>query len=847
MIVAAGAVGSRLLFHDAAESCIRNGHRFELEGLLAEAEEEYVRAIGCNPSKGRAWAGIARMRWRTGRPAGAEQAYLKALELPGDGREEALIGLEWVMLAESRLTDLEKLAEHARSLRKSDVAREIAARWLEAGAREKLLEAESLLARDGLLRHGPGGPAELRAQAEKLPEQGPARAELEGFLSDAADLAERAHGEAARIKGPRGSLLQAELKVLQGKEQAAKGIAEELVTARDDRIAAAAMLMLARMAKHDGNADEALKWVGEAHARDPANAAARLELKSVRLVMRSFESAMFDIDPSHEAAGRRRTPGDYTEGLLELLKGNYSGAIAKLANAVRHYPQWLQARMSLATAYLRAGKKTQALVEFAAIAKQEPRLISPHLAMARIFLETGPLFEAFEHAHVVLSLEPRNPQALEILARAYIRSDRLTEAVVTFEKRIEAGRAYDPSLGRMLHSFEDVAEKDESLFNVNAIGMIHLARGDFDAAWRQFDRMRAIWPTAVLTDYQQARFLVQRGEHERAAKLLTRATEGLKWILERSFADSHGVVVGRLTDEQRAAALRTTPVMADLLAQLGKIALDTKDYRAALDYSNRALNCNEMHVRAALQAAEAHHIFAREHLQPVPEAIKKLTAALADPATRKLKEQRRKLLRKEQLSDKEKEEFRRLTQQVWWAREQQYAILTRCCEYAGGDLGRKPAGMGSAGPVFSAFYSALSGVHFADVELGSGASVLQRILAIERMHPLLFKTAAAVYTEYANIWTLGGRAQQLLAKEMTALHEDLKADRVRLVDKKRENGLTKEEKKTFDDLTAQTNLLVGALIRLQTQLDRARHHSRRYAELADEHRQAYLDLTAAGD
>jgi len=292
---------------------------------------------------------------------------------------------------------------------------------------------------------------------------------------------------------------------------------------------------------------------------------------------------------------------------------------------------------------------------------------------------------------------------------------------------------------------------------------------------------------------------------------------------------------------------REQEVEADLLAQLGKIALDTKDYRAALDYSNRALNCNEMHVRAALQAAEAHHIFAREHLQPVPEAIKKLTAALADPATRKLKEQRRKLLRKEQLSDKEKEEFRRLTQQVWWAREQQYAILTRCCEYAGGDLGRKPAGMGSAGPVFSAFYSALSGVHFADVELGSGASVLQRILAIERMHPLLFKTAAAVYTEYANIWTLGGRAQQLLAKEMTALHEDLKADRVRLVDKKRENGLTKEEKKTFDDLTAQTNLLVGALIRLQTQLDRARHHSRRYAELADEHRQAYLDLTAAGD
>ena len=869
--------GVRMFQSPPAQMYLRNGLKLEREGLLPRAEEEYTRAVGCDSAMGQAWLGLARTRSRGGRFKTAEDAYRKALELLSEDRDEALLGLGWLLLLESRTADLDELAERARALGEPHVASEFAVRLLLVRIRKKTLDCENMLVRHNCLGSGGVGLAALRKRAESLPEDNPGRAELARLISDADELARRASTEAGLIGSRRGRLLQAELHLIRGNVTAAKEIAEEL-SHGGDKTAASAMLMLARMATESGNADEALNWVGEALTIDATNVAARFELKRVQPAMGSFESAMFDIDLEADAAVARRAPGDYTEGMLDLLKGNYAAAIAKLGNAVRRHPEWLQARMSLASAYNRAGNKTQALVEFGKIAKKEPKLISPHLALARILLDTGPMEEAIENARSALALDPNDPRALEMLAEAYIRSDRLIEGVAAFEKRIERAKTHDPSLGRMLDYFQKAAadfRKEESeiessrdpssqhklervrtklFLNANAVGMIYLAQGDLDAAWRQFNRMRVISPTAPLTNYRQAQMLVRRGKPGEAVKLLAGALEDLRWVLERNYADSLGLKddnTGRkedkLTEEQRTAALRATPVVADFHAELGKIGFETKDYAAALEHSTAALKYSEVHHRAAMQVAAARRAFARKDLEGVPKALEEFAAALDGLDYQELKAKRLKLLQKRELSAEETEKLAALTEQADQARERKHAVLRQCGEYAQGDLTRAPPGMSPSDTVLFSLHTALTGVTAADAEFESGSRVLQRTMAADLSYAPPFDAAAALYTEYAQTWELGRKSYEALVTKMTGLQEELKSARGKLAERERAEDLSREEKKALGKLTEQVNRLVGLLIRLQTQLDKTKYHAKHHTELAEQYHKRYTELASGNN
>lgn len=648
-------VGLSLMPPSPTKRHLQLAQKLEQSGMPAQAEDEYILATRSDPAHGQAWLGLARVVSQTGRFRPAEGAYRKALDLLDEGREEALLGLGWILREESRMADLEKLGERARSLGEPNVAREFNVWRLIADIEERILTAQSVLSYDSSTRLTADGLAGLRARVDGLPDDTPGRDEAADLLSEAEQLAREALKEAALIENPRGRLLQARLHRMMGDAATAKSIAEDLAQAGDGRVSATASLMLARMAKEDGRADDALERVSQALSTDPANIAARLELKSVRVAMRSFESAMLDIDLAPDNAPSAAALADYNRGLFDLLRKDYTGAVIMLGEVVREHPRWIQARMALATAYYRSARKAEALVEFTRIAKQEPEFISPHLTLARLQVDRGQMDEAIVHARRVLAVEPTNPQALETLAEALIGSDRLAEGVDVFGERINSGKIHDPSLQRILGIFQEAAEKDETLFNVNALAMIHFARGDMENARRQFDRMRAISQTAPLTDYQLARLHQHNGEHAEAARVLKRAIKMQQRILEDKYADSLGIedeknrgrITKRkrelLTPKQRDLALRSTPLMRDLYAELGAIALKTNDYHDALDHSHKALRHNETHLKAAMQVIEARTAIADKLQVEADQALDSFGATLDKLGDKHLKTQHEKL------------------------------------------------------------------------------------------------------------------------------------------------------------------------------------------------------------
>ncbi|NQT19487.1 MAG: tetratricopeptide repeat protein, partial [Planctomycetes bacterium] len=651
-----------------AKRHLLNGLRLEQAGMPAQAEDEYILATRADPAMGQAWLGLARVLAQTGRFRPAEHAWLKAIGLPHDGQEEALLGLGWILLEESRMADLEKLAQHARTLGKPNVARELRAWRLVANVEEKVLAVGRVLSYDSRTRLDATGLAGLRARINDLPENAPGRNNAGRLLSEAEKLALEALDEAAPIENPRGKLLQAKLHRMIGNTAKADEIAEKLAHTRDGRVSAVASLMLARAAKESGRVEPALEHVSDALRADPANAAARLELKSLRLAMRSFQSAMLDISLGTGTAPSAEAEAQYNNGLFDILRRDHARAIVTLGKVVRQHPQWTQARMALATAYYRSESKAQALVQFTIIAKQEPLLISPHLAIARILLDTGSMHEAIAHANRVLALEPANPQALEILAEGLIKSDSLAKGLAAFNKRIESGRIRDPSLQQMLRAFQDAVDKNATLFNVNALGMIHLARGEAADAERQIKRLRAISPTAPIADYQLAQLHEHNGDYAKAASVLRAAIEIQQLILENKYADAYGLKddtepSGRillhkrekLTPEQRDMALRSTPLLADLHAKLGAIVLKANDYDAALDHSSKALGHDGANLEAAIQIAAARRAKAANSLAGVPDALEQLAETVGNLGARQLKSKHAKLLEKQERQDKRRQ------------------------------------------------------------------------------------------------------------------------------------------------------------------------------------------------
>jgi len=693
----------------------RAGLEAEQAGRLQQAEDEYILATRWQPGLGPAWLGLGRVQKAMGRFTAAEGSYRRALELPADGHSEAFDGLCWILLMQSRLDDVEELAQQAQQLGELDAACEMSARRLAAMMDERLRAFEAVCRTHGLRTSSPASFARLRALAASA--NAAARPELARLLDEAEALCDRALAEAGQAGGAPSRLLQVSLGLLKGPpaelvavigllglqypvespgladRARQRGAPEEMVKAfrllpagsaygsaaelaeaaelaswthdPDPRVASAALLALARIAGGRGDANSALSLVSEALSVDPANVAARYELKRVQLQIGSFESAMLDIDPVADSTGPAVIPPDYTEGIVSLVKeigksnstnrpGSFAHAIVKLRSAQQQHPDWLQPRMALAAALYRSGKRDQALTEFTTLAEIAPELIPVQLAMATIHLENRNAEEVIKRCRVVLSAEPGNPQALCMLSEAHLLAARLPDAVEAFRRRIENSRAYDPGLIRVEAEFEQHAARldreyqstrstaaEPKFINASRLAMIYEAQGKNDEAERVLNGMKldrdgnSALGAAVfsrIVEYQLGFLLARRGDVPGAVKTFSEAADWLESAACKDLAkllgkpSADGVPAEAVID-----ALGKQPLAADFAAALGKVCADAGKLDDALRHTQKALRYRPDHLAAATQLSAIHQARARKHLEGVPAALDALIKTFRAP------------------------------------------------------------------------------------------------------------------------------------------------------------------------------------------------------------------------
>ena len=877
LVVAAGRFNSPDRRHQRA------GLRAEETGRLHQAEDEYTLATRWRPAMGPAWLGLGRVQKTMGRFTAAEASYRRALGLLAENRYEAFDGLGWILLEQSRLDDVQKLAQQAQQLGEKNAARELAARRLAAMMDERLRAFEAACRKHGSRVSLAKSFPRLRAAAKSENAGEAGQAELAKLLDEAEALCDQALAEAGQAAGPSARLLQVTLKLLKGPapqriaeverlgltypigsaglaaHARGKGAAEETEKAfshlpagsmyrsaaelaeaaelapwtqdPDSRVAAAALLALARIAGERGDTHVALNLVSGALTVDPANVAARYELKHVQLKIGSFESAMLDIDPVADSTGPAVVPADYTEGIVSLLKeigrststgrpGSFAHAIIRLRNAQQQYPDWLQPRKALAVAFYHSGKRDQALTEFTKLAEIAPDLIPVQLAMATIHLENRNAGGVIKRCRLVLAMEPGNPQALCMLSEAYLLAARLPDALSSFQQRIENARTYDPDLAGTESEFEQHAAKldleyqlthsntaaEARFINASRLAMICESRKRIDDAERILKRMKvdrdgtpALGATtfAPLVEYQLGFLLARRGDVTAAIETLSEAAGKLEKLVRADLGKLLNKPDEAVSAEAVADALGKEPLAADFAVALGEVCADAGDLDDALQHTQKALRYQSDHLNAAARLSAIYQARARKDMDGVPAAWDAAVEMLISPT----------------------------------AAEEDYQAFVKLGDYAQGDNLRTPTGM-AGNDLLRYLFETLSGTAAAEAEYAEAIPAAIHASVLDPANPGWQKEVAGIYTARQAVAELRAKCYETLLQHFTTLQKALKeqADAVRKQSSTLGIIKLEENLKPHRDKIATISGMIGKLQRKLTEAQAAIGNFARLAE-----------------
>ena len=776
LAIAAAAITAALaalLPESTLERELRLASSAEREGDTAAAHAHYSRAAAVRDER-RALLGLVRTGVRLGVGREAIESYYEKVAgmLNAAERAEALLDRGDLLVSLRDDEGLDKLAAEAEAAGMTASVHALRARAGLVRLLRKLADCEKLVpSGSGLLPAT--SLAAVREAARKLPASYARRSELDAAILEADALSQRALDLAAcaapadSAAAARAKLLYATLLGLRNGIAAAEETAKELAAAPDARVAVPALLMLARIARDAGDLDLARARTAEAITREPASAAARLELKGLLARSGTFENVMIEIDPPPDPA-IGDVPRDYREGVLALLRGDAAGAVAKLVDVTRRHPGWHQARMALGVAYYRANKREQAYAAFSQLAKDGGGTASVRVALAKLGLERGIYVQSVKDARqpatdiwgqslrdsprpigsiwadaagaarAALALEPGNLEALEILHAVSVLAGRLPDTVDAFGRRIAAARLDDPGLAELEKRYAAAAGDVYTDFsNADGLAMVYMAQHRLDEAEDVISRrMRSLQPTDPLIDYQLARLHLERGDHASARTQLNLAVERLEWLARNNYARKMRLDAARLTDDQLREARQAMPAIADVKVALGRIGLDQNDLEAARRHSREALEQNLSHASAAMQLSEAYLARARVILKDVPAARESWEGIVAGSA----------------------------------GVERRFALLTEWGDYLLGELTFTPPvadELNAAGA-----YAILTSVRKADAEFHEAARAVERVIATDPSNRSGCLRAAEVFGEWQASWLEAARTYESLADSIDALLQD---------------------------------------------------------------------------
>ena len=322
--------------------------------------------------------------------------------------------------------------------------------------------------------------------------------------------------------------VRAEALLLQGKPQEAEQVYQAVIASnpKDARsLAGLAGIMLGR-----GKPEEAARLYTAARAVRPADARIRVGLAVAKDRLGKREEAIRELE---EVDGRARTPAVLLAlGEMYLKANRASDASSVLAPVVQRAPKYARARYLLGSAYLAGNRPDQALVEFEELNKQVPNdpLIQYRLARAyarrgrarealvllnglakplekaaeyhaergRVLLLLGRREEALRAAGEAQRLAPQNPQPYLLLGHIHSQGGNSKAAREMYAKAAEVDSGFAPA-----HM---------------ALGRLHAAEKDMDAALKEFDLAAQADPQSVVVARTKAAALVQQDRAKEAVQ-----------------------------------------------------------------------------------------------------------------------------------------------------------------------------------------------------------------------------------------------------------------------------------------------------------------------------------------
>jgi tetratricopeptide (TPR) repeat protein len=312
---------------------------------------------------------------------------------------------------------------------------------------------------------------------------------------------------------------------------------------------------------------------------DPENIPARFDLAGLSHLLGDDRSAIEQYQQILERQSGH-VMANFNLGSIFLARASYPDAVRRLKVAVENDPTFLDARINLAQAYLGRNEYELAKKEYEQALQLNPENMQAILGLGMIYQRQGNFIEAERYLRDAVEAAPNSDQVRVLLAKLYLQKGNLTSAIRELEKAIELnsknfqakiqlGNAYlETGLRHNINSaveiFEQMQDNPSSAVKreaMSGLALAMLARGEFDTAQEQFNRILNL-PDLSNTDKAQiyvniGNAYLKQEQNERARTNYEKAL-----TLDRTLAESH-YNLGRLYHkEERYADARLKYNMA---------------------------------------------------------------------------------------------------------------------------------------------------------------------------------------------------------------------------------------------------------------------------------------------
>jgi len=187
---------------------------------------------------------------------------------------------------------------------------------------------------------------------------------------------------------------------------------------------------------------------------------------------------------------------DYGTVLLEA--GQLDKAIKHFNEALRIYPQYLQARKNIAMAYIQQGKLDQAAEHFNEAQRIYPKYLQSHENIARMFLRQGKKAQAQECFNDLLRIKADWAAGYYKLGLAYARLRRYDLAVQNYKEALQLNPNFIEA--------------------INNLAVMLSNQGKIDEAIEKFEKALHLKPDDPFAHFNLGIIMVQQGKYDDAVK-----------------------------------------------------------------------------------------------------------------------------------------------------------------------------------------------------------------------------------------------------------------------------------------------------------------------------------------